>query len=48
MIALVGKARLELHRLFAAQAEVLLQFQANAHVIIADLRPEFARALLEK
>jgi len=32
MVALVGKARLEFHRLFPAKAEGLLQFQAHADV----------------
>ena len=36
MIALVGKARLELHRLFAAQAEGLLQFQTHTDVFVTD------------
>jgi len=37
VVATIGKARLELHRLFPAQTEGLLQFQAHADVLIADL-----------
>ena len=37
MVAPVGEARLEFDRLFPAQAEGLLQFQAHADVFIPDL-----------
>ena len=37
VVAPVGKARYELDRLFPAQAEGLLQFQAHAHMRVTDL-----------